>query len=69
MLNKDQIWNCDDTINAADDLAIEESFPEIILIYTCLFNYCPHVHKSSSKLKVEMWREQVWCTYKESPSA
>ena len=35
--NVKQGSNCDDAINAADDLAIEEPFPEINLKSTCLF--------------------------------
>ena len=51
--NVKQVSNCDDAINAADDLAIEEPFPEMIFIYTCLSINYPQVHKSSSNLKIE----------------
>jgi hypothetical protein len=37
--NVKQGSNCEDAINAADDLAIEKPFPAIILIYTYMLVY------------------------------
>ena len=44
---------CDDAINAADDLAVQEPFPEIIFIHTCMSTSYPQVHKSESNSKIE----------------